>query len=184
VATTTAAHPTTTPVASHDTNVRESTVTPVHTSNRVPTPPATPTTIALKNVIVDTSAVIDAPVKVVEKLLGGPTEIVAMGIGDIEEIPDGGESRTYLVGRYTVWVNYTKTGIAKGLMVEDGLQNDGYSLDQWPLVLGRIGVGFVGSPDVVAPAARNWTNTHGYAIMIVSDSIGGTVATVRIYKIP
>lgn len=181
------ATPTTTPTVTRTaTRTRTPTKTlPPPTDTRTPTSrPSTPTTVALDNVIVNTSAIIDAPTNDVEKLLGNPTEIVAMGIGDAEEIPDGGESRTYQVGKYTLYVNYNKQGIAKGLQVVDGLKDDGYTLDQWPLVLTRIGVGYVGQPDIVAPAARNWTNASGYAIMIVADSIGGTVWSVRIYKIP
>jgi len=39
----------------------------------------------------------------------------------------------------------------------DGLKDDGYSLDQWPIILDRIGVDFAGVPDIEAPAARRWT---------------------------
>jgi hypothetical protein len=134
--------------------------------------------------IVSSPAIIDSSVADVEWLTGSSIEVMPMGIGAAEEIPDGGESRTYKVGRYTVWVNYDRKGVAKGLQVADGLKADGYSLDQWPLVLTRIGVSYAGFPDVQAPAARRWTNASGYAIMIAADKSGGTVWTVRIYKIP
>ncbi len=136
------------------------------------------------SVIIETAKIIDTPVQQVEKVLRNSTEIIPLGLGEAEEVPDGGESRTYQVGKYTIWVTYDKKGIAKGLQIVDGLLADGYSLDQWGVILTRIGVNFVELPDVVAPAARRWTNIHGYAIMITAEKIGGNVWTVRIYKIP
>lgn len=135
-------------------------------------------------IIVETAKIIDAPVQQVESMLGSSTETLSLGIGEAEEVPDGGESRTYQVGKYTIWVTYDKKGIAKGLQIIDGLLDDGYSLDQWGIILTRIGVDFVGLPDIEAPAARRWTNAYGYAIMIAAEKIDGNVWTVRIYKIP
>ncbi|HXF70000.1 MAG TPA: hypothetical protein VNK89_09350 [Thermoflexus sp.] len=146
--------------------------------------PPTPFPTANLEIIVETAKIIDAPVQQVEAMLGKPIETLSLGIGEVEEVPDGGESRTYRVGKYTIWVNYDKNGIAKGLQIVDGLLDDGYSLDQWGVILARIGVDFVGLPDIEAPAARRWTNAHGYAIMIAANKVGGKVWTVRIYKIP
>jgi hypothetical protein len=146
--------------------------------------PKTNTPEISSNVIIETAKIIDSPVEKVESILGSSTETLSLGIGDVEEVPDGGESRTYVLGKYTIWVNYDKQMIAKGLQVVEGLENDGYTLDQWPIILERIGVGYVGAPDIVAPAARRWTNAQGYAIMIAANKSGGVVWTVRIYKIP
>lgn len=148
--------------------------------------PLPPTALPTVNseIIVETAKIIDAPVQQVESMLGSSTETMSLGIGEVEEVPDGGETRTYQIGKYTIWVNYDKQGVAKGLQIIDGLQDDGYSLDQWSIILTRIGVDFVGLPDIEAPAARRWTNAYGYAIMIAADKIDGNVWTVRIYKIP
>jgi hypothetical protein len=120
----------------------------------------------------------------VERLLGQSSENYTLGLGEVEEVPDGGESRTYHVGKYEIWVNYDKAAIARGLQVVDGLLSDGYSLDQWPIILSRINVDYVGFPDVEAPGARRWNNAFGYWIMIAAERIDGDVWTVRIYKIP
>jgi len=70
--------------------------------------PPTVTPIVATDVIVETAKIIDAPVQQVEKMLGNSIETFSWGIGEVEEIPDGGEARTYQVGKYKVWVNYDK----------------------------------------------------------------------------
>jgi hypothetical protein len=163
------------------------TAMPTDTPQVVPAEtPLPPTALPTVNseIIIETAKIIDAPVQQVEAMLGSSTETMSLGIGEVEEVPDGGETRTYQVGKYKILVNYDKQGVAKGLQIIDGLLDDGYSLDQWSIILKRIGVGFVGLPDIEAPAARRWTNAYGYAIMIVANKIDGNVWTVRIYKIP
>jgi len=157
------------------------TSTPSATSS--PLPPTVPSSTN-SEIIVETAKIINASVLQIENMLGSSTETSSLGIGEAEEVPDGGESRTYQVGKYTIWVTYDKKGIGKGLQIVDGLFDDGYSLDQWPIILTRIGVDFVGLPDIEALAARRWTNAHGYAITIAAKGIDGYVWTVRIYKIP
>jgi hypothetical protein len=70
--------------------------------------PLPPTALPTVNseIIVETAKIIDAPVQQVESVLGSSTEIMSLGIGEVEEVPDGGETRTYQVGKYTIWVNY------------------------------------------------------------------------------
>jgi hypothetical protein len=135
------------------------------------------------DLIVFTPDIIGSPMQDIERMLGAPTEVYDLAIGEVEEVPDGGQERGYQAGGYTIYVTYDKDGIAHGLQVTDGLLEDGYSLDDWPTVLARIGVDFVGLPDIVAPAARRWSNAYGYAIMIAAESIDGTVWTVRIYEL-
>ena len=134
--------------------------------------------------IVDSVRVFDATVAEVEQYLGAPSESFPLGIGEAEEVPDGGESRTYHLGKYEIWVNYDKEGIARGLQVVDGLASDRYMLDDWPTILEGMAVGYAGLPDVEAPAALRWEDASGYFIMIATSSIGGDVWTVRIYKLP
>ena len=136
------------------------------------------------DLIVFTPEIIGSDIGEVEQDLGAPIEIYDLGIGEVEEVPDGGEERGYRVGRYTVYVTFDKDGIAHGIQVADGLVDDGFGLNDWPVVLARIGVDFAGLPNIVAPAARRWTNAYGYAIMVAADSIDGTVWTVRIYELP
>jgi hypothetical protein len=133
---------------------------------------------------VNVSSVIGSPISDVERTLGKSTETYEVLIGDAEELPDGGESRTYKSGRYEIWITVDKKGIAKGVQVVDGLLDDSYSLDQWPVLLNRLGISVSRAPDVTAPAARRWTNYLGYAIWVAAAKSGGTVWSVRIYKIP
>lgn len=134
--------------------------------------------------IVFTPDIIDSPVEEVERILGAPIEIYELGVGEAEEVPDGGQERCYQVGRYTIYVVFDRDGIAHGLQVTDGLLDAGYGLDEWPEIFARIGVNLVEFPDIVAPAARRWTNAYGYYIMVAAESVYGTVWTVRIYKLP
>jgi len=162
-------------------------VTPIPTETSAPTnTPLPPTVSAAINseIIIETSKIIDAPVQKVENMLGSSIETLALGIGDSEDVPDGGETRTYQVGKYQIYVDYDKQGIAKGLQIFDGLLDDGYSIDQWPIILTRIGVGSVGLPDIKNPNILQWKNAHGYFIAISTEKAGGNVWTVRIYKIP
>ena len=182
-ATSTPLHETSTPVPSltvtpHGTPTSTST----STSTSTPTPTQTPTENL--SLIVDTAKIIGAPVSRVEQMLGRPLEVDSFGIGEIAEVPDGGEMRTYQVGKYTLWVAFDKQGKARGVQVIEGLSEDGYSLEQWPIVLERMGVGYVGAPDVEAPAGVRWTNAYGYTIWIATNKIGGDIWTVRIYKLP
>jgi hypothetical protein len=105
------------------------TLEPTDTPEQI-NPPLSQTTTAIKNseIIIETSKIIDATVQQVEKILGSSTETIPLYIGDAEEVPDGGETRTYQVGKYTIYINYDKQGIAKGLQIIDGLLDDGYSL--------------------------------------------------------
>lgn len=157
--------------------------TPYSVSTNTPLPLVAQPTVN-SEIIIETAKIIDATTQQVEEMLGSSTETLPIDISQVEEVPDGGETRTYVIGKYTIWINYNKQGIAKGLQIIDGLLEDGYSLDQWSIILSRIGVGFVGFPDIEAPAARRWTNANGYAIMIAANKIDGNVWTVRIYKIP
>jgi hypothetical protein len=134
--------------------------------------------------IVETTKIIDASVQQVESMLGNAVETFMLGVGEVEEVPDGGETRTYQVGKYTIRVNYDQQSVAKGLQVIDGLPSEGYSLDQSGIILTRIGIDFVGEPDIETPLERQWTNTNGYAIIIAADKTDGHVWTVRIYKLP
>ena len=175
-----------TPTISPSTKVTEAseatsvpTIPPSVTPKPVPT--ATPTEVSM---IVNANKVIGSSASRVAQMLGKPTDTQAFGAGEIAEVPNGGEMRTYQVGKYTIWVAFDKRGIAKGLQVVEGLKEDGYSLNQWPMVLKRMGLGYVGRPDITAPAAVRWTNAGGYTIMIVANKIGGVIWTIKVYQLP
>ena len=135
-------------------------------------------------IIIDAAAVIGSTLFQLEKHLGNPTEVVPLGIGAAEEVHDGGESRTYKIEKYSISVTYDKSGVAKGLQIIDGLLENGYSLEQWPLILSTLGMTVISSPDVEAPAARRWNNYIGYGIMIAANQLYGDVWTVRVFKLP
>jgi hypothetical protein len=115
-------------------------------------------------------------------MLGQPVSSATRGIGETEEIPDGGETRIYRTGEYRININFDKQSVARGLQIEDGLHDASYSLEQWPVVLSRLGVSVLAPPDIVAPAARSWKNYLGYGISVFADTSNGTVWSVRIFK--
>jgi hypothetical protein len=119
--------------------------------------------------IIDASSIFDSAIADIEKKLGQPIDVESMGIGELEEIPNGGQSRVYRLGNYTFYVNYDKKGIALGLQILGGLVEQKYSLDDWPIIFIRLGVMVTKSPDVVAPAARRWTNYLGYGMWITMN---------------
>jgi len=116
----------------------------------VPSSESTPPveTTSSTALIVDSVRIFDASVAEVEQYLGAPSESFPLGIGEVEEVPDGGESRTYHLGKYEIWVNYDTEGLARGLQVVDGLASDRYKLDDWSTILEGIAVGYAGLPNV------------------------------------
>ncbi len=134
-------------------------------------------------IIVDATEIIDLPVEEVEKILGEPYNITPLTKNLDAAVPNGGESRDYVMGKYNLWVSYDLNGIARGLQVMDGLLDEGYSLDDWPFVLLRVGMEVVEQPDVEGPVALHWKNAHGYNIFIASDEYF-KIYTVKIYRVP
>ena len=175
--------PTETPApTATDTPTSLPTATPVPTDTSVPTvtPTATETPPAddanANGLIVNAPAILGAKVAEVEGTLGKPLDIVQIDRGSLPAIPDGGESRTYEIQKYSLYVDYDKTGIAKGVQLFSGLEKHGYALSAWPVALRRVGVDFITKPpDVSALIAVAWTNVNGYAVRVETDAIGGKI---------
>ena len=100
-----------------------------------------------KELIVDVAKIIDYSAQHIESFLGQPIDIFWRKIGSGEDIPDGGETREYTFGhKYTVWINYTKTMVATGIWLFEGLEEENYPLDDWPIIFERVGLISVMSP--------------------------------------
>lgn len=163
-------------------NTPTPTDTPKVDANADRTP--TPTDVPPVNIIVDVNLILEHSQEDVEKLMGKPLEVYNIEKGMVEELPSGGEGRMYLVGKYKIEVTYNLDNTAQGFQIMEGLSSDGYTIDNWPIILRRIGVDFAGEPDIVSVAGRGWNNASGYSITIVTNKPGGTVWTVRISKLP
>lgn len=135
-----------------------------------------------RNLIVDVAMVMDSPKGDWDRALGEPIAVEALAIGEATEVPDGGESRTYRAGQYELLINFDKAGLAKGVQVVGGLTADNYNLEQWALILRRMGVMVTKQPSHVLPMARRWANYLGYSISIFSN--GNQVWSVKIFKLP
>ncbi|MBK6433231.1 SH3 domain-containing protein [Candidatus Amarolinea dominans] len=170
--------PTETPApTATDTPTSLPTDTPVPTDT--PTVTETPTADNTNDLIVNAPAILGAKVAEVEGTLGKPLDIVQIDRGSVDAIPEGGESRTYKIQEYLLYVDYDKTGIAKGVQLFSGLEKYNYALSEWPVILRRVGVDFIAEPpDVSALIAVAWTNVNGYAVRVETDAIGGKIWSV------
>ncbi len=158
------------------------------TETLIPTYTSQPTARATftPDIIIDVKVIIGLSVTEIENIFGTGTEIDPINSSNccgLVEFPDGGESRTYYIGKYSFYVFYDSSWIARGMQIVEGLAEDGYTLDQNQLILSRIGLNVTSPPDIDAPAAKHWLNYNGYTISIAASSAGGNVWTVQIVKL-
>jgi hypothetical protein len=133
---------------------------------------------------VDVTRIIGAQRQDIQETLGGSLDIVYLDPGDLADLPQGGTSRNYRVGRYTVAINYDLDDIATGVQVMRGLAEDGYQVEDWPDILARLGLRVDEPPDRAAPAGMHWDDFGGYAISLYQDSPDGAVWSVLVYRRP
>lgn len=139
---------------------------------------ATPTPQPVST-IVDVPSVLGKPVAEIENLYGKGFDILPLQIGD-PIVPDGGEARTYRQGKYTLYIFYNKAGIARGMQMVRGLEEDNISLGNWNSLLARFGLGVYQSPERETTDARYWDNFNGYRIAILAAKPNGPVWSVQI----
>lgn len=135
-----------------------------------------------QQVIVQVGWVIGRSVEQVEGRLGFTYSLAPVAVGAAEELPAGGEGRTYRDGGYEILINFDQAGIAQGVQVTSGLAADKYTLEHWPVILQRMGMMVSQKPDQVLPVARKWRNFQGYGIQIFADGPKGKVWSVRVFK--
>lgn len=135
--------------------------------------------------IIDVASIIDFSIQDIEQYVGEALISPKRGIGTSEELPEGGESRTYNHDQYMIDINYDKTGKAKGILIREGLLEQAFTLEHWPLVLSKLGMTVLEQPEVVAPAARLWKNYKGYGIQVRSaGNRSSNIESVRVFKLP
>lgn len=133
--------------------------------------------------ITDASAIIDSPVKDIEQIFGTACTLTSRGIGSAEDIPDGGETRTYEVHKYIFGINFDKMGIAKGIHILEGLSDLGYTLDQWAIVLSKLGIAVTKAPDLATATIRKWNNYLGYVITVTAKESDANIHSVQVRKL-
>ncbi|NOK63402.1 MAG: hypothetical protein GFH27_549347n43 [Chloroflexi bacterium AL-W] len=135
-------------------------------------------------VILDVSRIIDTPLPILEYHLGDPVETMWRGLQSAADIPDGGATREYHFDDYAIWINYTKSGIATGVHLFEGLEAENYSFNDWPIILPRIGLlHVINLPDTRGLTTITWRNYQGLTISIASQRVGGPITAVRVYKL-
>jgi len=118
---------------------------------------------------------ISTSVEEVEAVLGEPSMIIPFDAGDMIFVHDGaGETRGYDWSGYLIIGYYDKSGILKGLQIEDGLADKGYKISEWYKVAATFGLPNNVPPDVVALAAVRWDNLSGFKVNIIADGIHET----------
>lgn len=136
-------------------------------------------------VILDVSRIIDVPLQVLEYHLGDPVETVWRGPQSADDLPEGGATREYQFDDYAIDINYTKSGLATGVRLHEGLEKYNYSLDDWPIILPRVGLlHIVTLPDVRGLTTITWRNYQGLTLSVASQRVQGPVTAVRVYKRP
>ncbi len=158
-------------------------VSQLHTPEKTEVPPIETIPVSTSDLIVYVPNILGKSVQEIEDQYGQGAMITQMPAGAVDSIPEGGEMRTYTVGKYSFSVAYNLNGVAKGFQVMDGLSEDDYLLNQWSLLLNRFGFSVTESPDMQAPMAVRWDNFHGYKIEIATSTPDGPVWTVKISKL-
>src|SRR5262249_16864836 len=90
--------------------------------------------------IVNAADIIDATVSQVEARLGVPLTSQKRSIMGSEDLPHGGETREYRSGKYRFAVNFSKRGTATGITITEGLIDEHYTLEHWPVIFSRLGI--------------------------------------------
>lgn len=157
-------------LVSTETPLPENATEPIATSDSHPT-----------GLIVDASKLIGATRPKIELILGKSVNTETMSPGDIDDMPNGGEVRTYQVGIYSVEVDFDSKFNATGFQVTKGLAEENWSLDDWSTLLSRFGLSVSVAPDVSNDKNYIWHNVNGDGILIASETRGGQVWTVRIF---
>lgn len=139
---------------------------------------ATPTPQPV-SMVVDVPAVLGKPVAEIEKLYGKGFDTLPLQVGD-PIVPDGGESRTYRQGKYTFYIFYNKAGIARGMQVVRGLEEDNISLGNWNTLLSRVGLSVYQSPDRQTSDALYWDNFNGYHLAVLAARPNGPAWSVQV----
>jgi formylglycine-generating enzyme required for sulfatase activity len=157
-------------------------------------PPATTDTPAPKSngaqagageIIVNVPLLLGSSVSEVQAQFGAPIEITPADVGSLASIPGGGETRTYRTGVYGFYVDFDRAGAARGFQIIEGLQEQGYKLEQWGSILMRFGFS-PSLPDVEAPIALHWNDFEGYHISVFANAeqgVAGSVWSVSIYQV-
>jgi hypothetical protein len=131
--------------------------------------------------IMDVPKLIGATRSDVEAILGKPIRTESISPDGLDDIPNGGEMRTYQVGAYEVDVDFDSQLATTGLQVVKGLTEEDWSLTDWPMLLVRVGLDITVAPDVSNDKNFIWHNVDGYGILIGNDKVGGQVWTVRVF---
>jgi len=118
-----------------------------------------------------------------ETKFGKGTEVSRFGVGDVPELPYGGEARSFAFGRYTFDVYFDPEGVSKGFQLTDGLEEEAFPVEHWALLLDRFGFEVYELPDAEALAAWWWYDFSGYKIALFVRVADQTVWSVLVWKL-
>ena len=161
---------------------QQATAVPVAAATEAPaaTAPPVATGATQDYLIVAVPRIVGSSIDAVDFMLGQPLDAFDWYAGDIAQLPLGGSERDYAVGNYQVWVLFNPKGVAQGVTVQIGLAENGYGLDQWPVILSRFGFGYTRAPDETSGMYLRWRNSNGYSIYLS----GVPVDNLEVLKLP
>lgn len=144
--------------------------TPIPTTKPTQRPSSTSTPLP-EDFILDMSALIGKLMPQVEKVLGEPVDITPFDPGDSVIVTGAGEWRDYQVGKYWFFTVFDAQGKLHSIMLEGGLEDHGYTLADWKLVLPIVGIDTIREPDKTALAAVIWNNLEGNKVDVSAEGI-------------
>ncbi len=117
-------------------------------------------------------------------LFGASTEILPFNPGEIPEIPEGGQSRTYQFEGYTFTFFFDMNHLAKGFMLTEGLTEINLPIEKTEEAFMLLGVDVNVPADVDAPAGRHWDNFQGLKLKAFTLGMSQPLSTILIWETP
>jgi hypothetical protein len=136
-----------------------------------------------RDLIVDGTKLIGADPTTVESYLGTPTkqELVSATNTYYDGILNGGEEDYYQRGPYLINVDFDSKLGATGFGLE-GILQENWELQDWQILLGRVGIMIQAPPDVNNPTFNLiWHDASGYGIMLTNDKQGGHIQGLSVF---
>jgi len=90
----------------------------------VSSPTASHRSTLVNGLIVDVPTTIGKSVEEIEGSLGISTEIQPILVGEEIALSNGGESRTYHIGKYSFDLCFDRDGVARGFRLFEGLEEE------------------------------------------------------------
>ena len=86
-------------------------------------------------------------------------------------LSDGKDDLYLVVSSSGIGFKFDKQGKLHAIIIEGGLVDDSYSLNDWKTVLPLVGIHASGEPEKTAQTGIRWNNLEGYQVALFADGI-------------